>query len=151
MDLTERGEIVSYVFEYFKKQYGIHTLIGKRESLDGGGGKTNVREILVPCPCPLEGITIDVYFYEIPCARAHVPHEDSWAASNVRSDSKCVAQKITNQFVLGRPLNGNCVGHEEVIQPPHPVMPGEPLPHTALTAHNGFAARARTAMDAAEI
>jgi hypothetical protein len=150
VDLIERSTVVCDVFEYFKKQYGIQALIRKRESLDGGCGKTNVPQILVPGPCALKGITIDIYLYEIPCARAHVPHKDSRTASNICSDSESITQKITNQLVFRRSLNGNCVGHDEVIQPPHPIMPSEPFPHTAFTSHNGFAAAAGVAMDAAE-
>ena len=93
---------------------------------------------------------IDIYFYEISCALAHVPHKDSRTASNIGSDSESITQKITNQFVFGRSLNGNCVGHSEVVEPPHPIMRSEPFPHIAFTAHNGLAAAARPAMDADE-
>jgi len=112
VDLTERSVVVCYVFEYFKKQYGIQRFIRKRESQHRCCGKTNVPQILVPGPRALKGITIDIYLHEIACVRAHVSHKDSRTASNIRSNSESIAQKITNQFVFGRSLNGNCVGHE---------------------------------------
>ena len=96
----------------------------------------------MPGRCALKGITIDIYLYEISCARAHVPHKDSRAASNIRSDSESISQKISNQFVFGRSLDGNCISDDEMIEPPHPVMLSEPFPHTTRTAHNGIAAAA---------
>ena len=150
VDLTERSAVVCYVFQDFKKQYGIEILISKRESREGCRGKTNVPQILVSGPRALKGFTIDIYLYEIPCACAHVSHKDSRTASNICSDSESVAQKFTNQFVFRRSLNGNGVGHDEVIQPPDPIVLSEPVPHTGFTAHNGFAAAARVAADAAE-
>jgi hypothetical protein len=150
VDLTERSAVVCYMFEYFKKQYGIQRLIRKRESRDRCRGKANVPQVLVPGPRALKGILIDIYLHEIPCARAHVPHKDSRTASNIRSDSESITQKITNQCVFGRSLNRNCVGHDEVIQPPHPIMLSEPFPPTAFAVHNGFVAAARVAMDAVE-
>jgi hypothetical protein len=112
VDLTERTVIVCYVFEYFKKQYGIQRFIRKRESRHRCCDKTNVPQILVPGPRALKRITIDIYRYEIPCARTHVSHKDSRTASNIRSNSESIPQKVINQFVFGRSLNGNCVGHE---------------------------------------
>jgi hypothetical protein len=150
VDLTESSAVVCYVFEDFEEQYGIQRFIGKRESREGCCGKTNIPQILVPGPGALKGFTIDIYSYEIACACTHVSHKNSRTASNICCDAESIAKKITNQFVFGRSLDGNGVGHDDVIQPPHPIMFSEPFPHAAFTAHNGFAAAARVAIDAAE-
>jgi hypothetical protein len=128
MNLSKRSSIVSYVLEYFKKQYGIQVPLGEWERLHGSNGKNNVSQILVPSPRALKGIAIDINLYEKSRPSAHVPDKNARTASNIRSDSEGITQKIMNQFVFRHSLNGNCVGHEAVIQSPHPIMSGESLP-----------------------
>ena len=91
VNLTERSSVVCYVFQDFKKQYGIEMLISKRESREGCRGKTNVPQIQVPGAGALKRITIDVNLNQIPCARAHVAHEDSRAAADIGSDSESIS------------------------------------------------------------
>ena len=124
-------------------------LIRKRESRDHAVAKPTFLRSWCRASAR-KGILIHIYLYEIPCARAHVPHKDSPDRIQYPQRFRKDTEKITNQFVFGRSLNRNCVGHDEVIQPPHPIMLSEPFPPTAFTVHNGFVAAARVAMDAVE-
>jgi hypothetical protein len=96
MNLSKRSSIVSYVLEYFKKQYGIQVPLGEWERLHGTNGKNNVSQILVPSPRALKGIAIDINLYEKSRPSAHVPDKNARTASNIRSDSEGITQKIMN-------------------------------------------------------
>jgi hypothetical protein len=50
----------------------------------------------VPSPRALKGIAIDINLYEKSRPRAHVPDKNARTASNIRSESEGITQKIMN-------------------------------------------------------